>query len=183
MPTQVVANKAVAAWSQRQPQLSDVFTMGYVIPDTRDSPHAVGMENADLLYAQQPPNCLAPVVSSLMRWNCRSLLNACETLLKRSDCTLHLARIASTNVTAQNSFTWVDDQASNIRLTVDPAQASLVEGFLHEALHVVLAKEFGAFNEVLEEEIVRAIEQHLWRKTFRREDTNRWRRLINGKLR
>lgn len=118
-----------------------------------------------------------------MRWNCRALLRACEDLLKRPDTSLALRSLTSANVTAQNEFTWSEGRASDAKLVVDPAQSSLVEGFLHEALHVVLAQELGGpFNSVLEEVCVRALEQHLWRHTMRREDTSRWRRIINAKL-
>lgn len=148
---------------------------------TPDSPHAIGTKNAGLLHPQPTPNCL-PVLDLRMRWNCRTLLHACEELLQRADCSLHLAAIRENSVTAKNEFTWSDGKASQIKLVVDPAQASLVEGFLHEALHVVLAEQMEAFNAVLEEATVRAIEQHLWTKTMRREDTSRWRRIINAKL-
>ncbi len=120
----------------------------------------------------------------MAKWNCRTLLSACETLLKRPDCTLTLRTLREEGVTAQNSYNWANGQPSNIHLTVDPAQASLVEGFLHEALHIVLGNELGEhFNSVLEEAQVKAIEHHLWTKTMRRGDLARWRRLINAKLR
>lgn len=118
-----------------------------------------------------------------MPWNCRNLLRACEALLQRPDCTLQIRKLVAEDVTAQNSFGWRDGQPYDIRLTVDPAKAGLVEGFLHEALHVVLATELACFNAVLEEQLVKALEEHLWRKTMRREDTSRWRRIINAKLR
>jgi len=101
--------------------------------------------------------------------------------MQRDDCALKLRKL--NDATAQNTFTWRDGAASKITLVVDPAQSSLVEGFLHEALHVVLAEEIGEhFNEVAEECVIRALEEHLWRKTMRREDTERWRQIINARL-
>ena len=121
----------------------------------------------------------------MQRWNRQSLLKACEKLLKRPDCTLHLQPIIKEDKTTafgQYSLMKLTGEISKIRLVVDPAKSSLVEGFLHEALHIVLREELGGkFNETLEEILVKALERELWIK-MPKGAGERWRRLINEKL-
>lgn len=115
------------------------------------------------------------------KWNRRNLLLACETLLKRDDCTLQLKTI-NTGETAKCAYTHTEDGVRDIVLTVDPSIASLVEGFLHEALHVVLVNDLVRFHVTVEEVLVRTLERELWMKEMGRKRAVRWRKLINEKL-
>jgi len=115
-------------------------------------------------------------------WNRRSLLRACEGLLEREDCSLRLRTISEPATTAHGSYSDSKQGPINIILTTDPAKGGLIECFLHEALHIVLASEIGdRFNIGLEEIQICALERELWMK-FKKKDTARWRRLINAKL-
>lgn len=146
------------------------------------SPHRVWHE-----FCQSPPrldNSQLLTHTRLgvpMHWNRRNLLRACEDLLRRDDCTLKLKTINSGS-TATCDFTTTETGVKHITLVVDPSIASLVEGFLHEALHVVLVQLDEQFNDALEEVLVRALERELWVKTMNPEATARWRKLINEKL-
>lgn len=118
----------------------------------------------------------------MAKWNRRSLLSSCEALLSRDDCQLRIRTITDDQTTAKCSFMWKDGQASDIRLTVDPAKGGLVESFLHEALHVVLAQDLGErFSTALDEVLVHALERELWIK-LRKNDLARWKHLITKKL-
>lgn len=118
----------------------------------------------------------------VVKWNRKNLLTACEDLLKRSDCTLQVKTINS-GPTAQCAYDLDGDGVRNIVLTVDPSISSLVEGFLHEALHVVLVNDLDSrFSPSIVEKLVKALESELWLRTIRKGDTIRWRKIINEKI-
>ena len=115
-------------------------------------------------------------------WNPRTLLLACETALKRPDSTLRVATIRDPVLTAKCEFSWDGKRASDSEFVVDPAKGGLVESFLHEALHVVLAQEIGErFNPTLDEVIIKALERELWMKIKKR-DLVRWRALLAARI-
>lgn len=112
-------------------------------------------------------------------WNGRSLLRACEGILTDPTTTLRLRTVSDPAISAHVSY----GTTSAVSITIDPAKGGLIEGALHETLHVVLSRSRSLpFNSSLEEIIIRALEDHLWKRTFRKEDVSRWRRLINSRL-
>lgn len=117
------------------------------------------------------------------KWNRRSLIRACEELLGRDDCLVELGVITDPKVTARCEYD-LDQKwkPSNIRLRVDPSKSSLIEGLLHEALHVVVGREMRGFNEGLEEKLIQALEEEIWRRGFKGRDVRRWQALIERKL-
>jgi hypothetical protein len=119
-----------------------------------------------------------------VKFNRRSLIRACEDLLRREDCQVRLATILDEKTTARCEYHWDPEKGvSDMRLTLDPSAGGLIESALHEALHIVLADEIGeVFNRCTEEVIIRALERELWVKGFKGADTKRWRALLNGKL-
>lgn len=111
-----------------------------------------------------------------------SLLRACEALLRREDCTLKLRTIGDPQISAHCTYRPAKDGPVDLILTTDVAKGGLIECFLHEALHVVLAQRIGeVFNSTLDEVIIKALEVELWKK-FKKRDVERWRRLIEAKL-
>lgn len=117
------------------------------------------------------------------KWNRRSLIRACEDLIAREDCVIELGGITDPKVSAHAAYD-LDQKwkPSNIRLRVDPDKSSLIEGLLHEALHVVVGFDLKGFSPGLDEVIVQSLERELWVKGFKREDIKRWKGLIDRKL-
>jgi hypothetical protein len=118
-----------------------------------------------------------------VKWNRKSLLRACEELIAREDFTVQLRTIDPKDATAHVNYEWNRrDGAHNIQVTLDPSQGGLIESLLHECLHVVLADEIGdRFNARLEEVLVKALEDELWRKAMKSPEVARWRSLIDRK--
>lgn len=115
-------------------------------------------------------------------WNRKSLLRACEALLEREDCTIRLRTIQEHQTTAHCDYVVGEEGAEKPRLTIDPAKGGLVECALHEALHAVLQEIIGSnFNSTLDEVIIRALERDIWTH-MKRNETNKWRRILNAKL-
>jgi len=122
-------------------------------------------------------------VQSVAKWNRKSLLRACEEVLNRSDCTIELGGVTEAKTTAWGKYDMNPaGEPSNIRFRLDPSKSSLIEGLLHEALHVVLDRYLVGFSEGLEEVVIRAIEEDLWKKGFSPGDVKRWRALIERKI-
>jgi hypothetical protein len=119
-----------------------------------------------------------------VKWNRRSLLRACEDLIKRDDFTVRLRTIDPKYSTAHVEYGWGEDSGiHDISVTLDPSQGGLIESLLHECLHVVLADLMhGNFNSTLEERIIRTLEEDLWKKAMKSPDVARWRSLLNKKL-
>lgn len=119
----------------------------------------------------------------MAKWNRRSLIRACEDLIAREDCIVELGGITDPKVSAHAVYD-VDHRwkPSDIRFRIDPSKSSLIEGLLHEALHVVVGRDLGGFNPGLDEVLVQALERELWVKGFKREDIKRWKGLIERKL-
>ena len=119
----------------------------------------------------------------MAKWNRKSLLRACEEVLNQADCAVVLGGVGEVKTTAWGEYD-LDSagRATNIRFRIDPSKASLIEGLLHEALHVVLDRYLVGFSEGLEEVVIRAIEEDLWKKGFSPGDVKRWRALIERKI-
>lgn len=120
----------------------------------------------------------------MSKWNRKTLLAACEALIEREDFQLRLGTIDPKVSTAHVEYTWGDERgAHDISVVLDSTQTGLIEGLLHECLHVVLADSIADnFNRKLEEVCVRHLEQELWNKTMKSADVIRWRTIINQKL-
>jgi hypothetical protein len=119
-----------------------------------------------------------------VRWNRRSLLTACEALIKREDVEIRLATVDPSESTAHVQYAWSKKNGTyDVRITLDPSQGGLIESLLHECLHVVLDREIeSCFNKPLEEAIIKALERDLYVKAMKKADVARWRQLINFKL-
>ena len=120
----------------------------------------------------------------LTRWNRKTLLAACEAVLRRPDTRLLNRTLKEPGPVAK--FTGniePNDSLSNVTIYLDPSRMGLVEGALHETLHVVLNQQVGGcFNEALEEVIMKALERDLWIKVLTHRRFKTWRKLVNGKL-
>lgn len=97
---------------------------------------------------------------------------------------MRLRTIDTPGTTAHVEYGWsAEDGVHDIDITVDPAQGGLIESTLHECLHLVLTNDIHfRFNKLLEERIIRRLEEELWRKGMSAKDAQRWRTLINSKL-
>lgn len=120
----------------------------------------------------------------MARWTRTSLLQACEEVLQRSTTVLRLQPVRAANTTAGfEGDIMTDGTIDNVVITVDTAQGGLIESVLHELLHVVLDQELNAkFNSLLEERMIKSLEQELFVKTINKGHLRRWRRLIKSKL-
>ena len=119
-----------------------------------------------------------------MKWNRKTLLAACEELIRRDDFTLKLATIDPKCATAHVEWSWGGEKgAHDFEVTIDASQGGLIESLLHECLHIVVAEQIGdQFNAALEESIIKALERDLWMKAMKTPQVMRWRALINQKL-
>lgn len=120
----------------------------------------------------------------MARWTRTSLLKACEEVLQRPTTVLQLHQVTENMITAGfEADVMTDGSIENVVITVDPAQGGLIESVLHELLHVVLDQELNAkFNTLLEEKMIKSLEQELFVKTINKGHLRRWRRLIKSKL-
>jgi len=120
----------------------------------------------------------------MKKWNRVTLLQACEDLVHREDVTLKLRNVDPSVSTAHVDYRWNKKRGPyDIEIVLDPSQGGLIESLIHECLHVVLDSDIAScFNATLEEKVIAALEQDLWRKRMKKRDVVRWRALINSKL-